>query len=203
MNQSNIRIITIMASLALIGLIAIQIYWVNSAIALGEERFEQSVNEALNNVVKRMEKKEAAVKVTRKFNFRKQGMRFFGPSKAASLIKDTMCDDKQCYDLKKNNVNVKIVEDFASDSNGVITKRTRQKDYSSDTMSTLMEQKIGNDGPTFFQQLETSQNWLSKKSDMMNDIFDELVSINVYNGYGGKLDTMLLDSILKDRKSVV
>ncbi|MFL5765066.1 MAG: sensor histidine kinase [Bacteroidia bacterium] len=197
MNQRNVRSITIIASLAMIGLIISQVYWVKNAVALSEERFEQSVNEALNNVVKRMEKHQAAVKVTRKFNFRKQGMRFFGPSKTtASLIKDTICDDKQCYNLKKNNVNVKIIEDFASDSNGVITRRTRQKDYSSDTMSTALEQKIGHDGPTFFQQLENGQDWLSNKSDMMNDIFDELVSINVYNGYDGSVDTVLLDSIL-------
>jgi two-component system phosphate regulon sensor histidine kinase PhoR len=190
--------ITIMASLAMLGLIAIQVYWVKNAIALGEERFEQSVNEALNNVVKRLEKKQAAVKVTRKFNFRKQGIRFFGSSKTpTSLIKDTICDDKQCYKLNNNHVNVKIIEDYASDSNGVIVKRTRQKDYSGDTLSTVMEQKIGNDGPSLFQQMETSPNWLSKKSDMMNDIFDELVSINVYNGFEGKTDTLLIDSVLK------
>lgn len=58
-----------MASLALIGLIAIQVYWVNNAISLGEDRFEQSVNEALNNVVYRLEKFKAAAKITQKFNF--------------------------------------------------------------------------------------------------------------------------------------
>ncbi|MBL0328144.1 MAG: HAMP domain-containing histidine kinase [Bacteroidetes bacterium] len=32
---------------------------------------------------------------------------------------------------------------------------------------------------------------------MVNDIFDELVSVNVYNGFSQKVDTVLLDSILK------
>jgi len=32
----------------------------------------------------------------------------------------------------------------------------------------------------------------------VNDIFDELVSINVYNDYKQKIDTLLLDSILKE-----
>jgi two-component system phosphate regulon sensor histidine kinase PhoR len=197
MNKGNIRIITIMASLALLGLIAIQVYWVNNAVTLGEERFEQTVNEALGNVVKRLEKKQAAVKVTRKFNFRKQGIRLFGSPKSNSFIKDSVCDDKQCYNLKANNVNVKIIEDYMADSNGVIVKRSRQKDYSSDTMSTVLEERAKNDGPSFFQQLESGQDWLSRRSDMMNDIFDELVSINVYNGYDGKIDTLLIDSVLK------
>src|ERR1700746_3237571 len=77
MNKNSIRITTVVASLALMGLIAIQIYWVNNAISLGKQRFEQSVNEALSNVVSRIEKLQAAAKITKKFNFRKQGIRWF------------------------------------------------------------------------------------------------------------------------------
>src|ERR1043165_5696160 len=104
MNKGNIRIITIMASLALLGLVAIQVYWVNNAVTLGKEGFERSVNEALNNVVKRMEKQQAASKVTRRFNFRKQGIRFFGPSKeSVSLLADSI-SDKKTYTLKNDHV---------------------------------------------------------------------------------------------------
>jgi two-component system phosphate regulon sensor histidine kinase PhoR len=192
-----------MASLALLGLIAIQIYWVNNAIILGKQRFEQSVNEALNNVVKRMEKQQAAARITKKFNFRKQGIRWFSPSKGSvgstgstGMISDSLSDKKN-YQLQHNNVNVKIFEEYASDSNGVMVKKTRQKDYSSDTASSNFDERIRNDGPSFFQQFGSSQDWVSHKSSMVNDIFDELVSINVYNGYNHKTDTVLLDSVLK------
>ena len=100
MNKGNIRIITIMASLALLGLIGIQIYWVNNAVTLGEQRFEQSVNEALNNVVLRMEKYQAAAKITQKFNFRKQGIvtaKMLGlGQKQKDLVCDSMVDNKEC-----------------------------------------------------------------------------------------------------------
>src|SRR4051812_23154477 len=96
MNKSNIRVITIMASLALIGLIAIQAYWVDNAITLSKDRFEQSVNEALNNVVYRLEKHMAAARITKKFNFRKQGIRFFSPSDSLkpsnSFIEESLRD---------------------------------------------------------------------------------------------------------------
>lgn len=197
MNKSNIRIITIMASMALLGLIAIQIYWVNNAVTLGEQRFEQSVSEALNNVVKRMEKQQAAARITKKFNFRKQGIRWFSPSKEAPRLVSDSLSDKKSYSLQNNNVNVKIVEEYASDSNGIVVKRIRQKDYSSDTASTNFDERIKNDGPSFFQQFETSPDWISHKNTMVNDIFDELVSINVYNGYDKKTDTLLLDSVLR------
>jgi two-component system, OmpR family, phosphate regulon sensor histidine kinase PhoR len=203
MNKNNIRIITIMASLALMGLIAIQIYWVNNAIVLGEERFEQNVNEALNNVVAHLEKQQTAAKVTKRFNFRKQGMRWFSPAgnskRNSHLVPDSL-GDKHNYALEKSNVNVKIVEDFAADSNGVIVKRTKEKNYTSDSTSHNFDARTENDGPAFFQQFGASQaneNWISHKNAMVNDIFDELVSINVYNDYNRKIDSVLLDSIMK------
>jgi two-component system phosphate regulon sensor histidine kinase PhoR len=203
MNKSSIKTITAVASLALIGMIAIQIYWVNNAVALGKERFEQSVNEALTNVVSRMEKLQAAAKITKKFKFRKQGIRWFtsdGSNKGHTKFVSDTIGDHHPFSLQKDKVNVKIVEDYAADSNGVIVKRTRQKDYSSDTTSANFDDRVKNDGPSFFQQFgggETNQNWISHKSAMVNDIFDELVSINVYNDYNHKTDTLLLDSILR------
>ncbi len=202
MNRGNIRIITIMASLALVGLVAIQIYWVNNAVTLGEQRFEQSVNEALNNVVLRMEKQSAAAKITQKFNFRKQGIITASvkgiTSKSKEFVCDSMNDNKNCI-IRNNNVNVKIIEEYSTDSNGVVVKKMRQKEYSSDTSSGNFHNRVQNDGPAFFHQFasESNQNWISHKNAMVNDIFDELVSVNVYNGFNQKVDTVLLDSILK------
>ncbi len=202
MNRGNIRIITIMASLALVGLVAIQIYWVNNAVTLGEQRFEQSVNEALNNVVLRVEKQSAAAKITQKFNFRKQGIITASvkgiTSKSKEFVCDSMNDNKNCI-IRNNNVNVKIIEEYSTDSNGVVVKKMRQKEYSSDTSSGNFHNRVQNDGPAFFHQFasESNQNWISHKNAMVNDIFDELVSVNVYNGFNQKVDTVLLDSILK------
>jgi hypothetical protein len=39
--------------------------------------------------------------------------------------------------------------------------------------------------------------WFSKRKDLMNDVFDELVSVNIYNDYNDKIDTLLVDSLLK------
>jgi two-component system phosphate regulon sensor histidine kinase PhoR len=203
MNKNNVRTITVMASLALAGLIAIQIYWVKNAVVLGEERFEQSVNEALNNVVSRMEKRLAAAKITEKFNFRKQGIRWLStqsPTRGGVNLSTDSLGDKNNLSLQKNNVNVKIVEEYATDSNGVVVKKIRQKNYSSDSSSSNFDARIQNDGPTFFQQFGSeaaNKNWMSKKNTMVNDIFDELVSVNVYNGYNHKTDTLLLDSVLR------
>jgi two-component system, OmpR family, phosphate regulon sensor histidine kinase PhoR len=198
MNKSNLGIITIMASLALIGLITIQVYWINNSVEIGKERFEQSVNEALNNVVLRMEKHRAAAQITRKFNFRKQGMRYYAPDD--SLKNGLSLSEKQFYSLPKNKINVQVVEEFSSDSNGVVTKKARQKMYSSDSASPELKARLSTDGPRITgiqDSLELKKDWFSHQNDMVNDIFDELVSVNIYNDYDQKIDRKLLDSVLK------
>ena len=48
-------------SVALLGLISFQLYWINSALKLNKERFESNVQESLNFVVNKLEKQEAYV----------------------------------------------------------------------------------------------------------------------------------------------
>ncbi|HET6228067.1 MAG TPA: HAMP domain-containing sensor histidine kinase [Bacteroidia bacterium] len=203
MNKNNIRIITTIASLALAGIIVIQVYWVKNAIDLGKDRFEQSVNEALNNVVYRLEKHAAAAQIRKKFNFRKQGIRFFSPvdslKYSCSFIPDSL-SDLQSFSAKKKKTNLQILEEYTADSNGVVIKKMRQKNYCCDTTSKNLETRLEQEGPFSlhqFDSLKIGTEWLSHKNNMVNDIFDELISINIYNGQNPKIDTMLLDSIIR------
>ena len=204
MNKNNVKIIAIVASLALMGLILIQAYWINNAIILNKNRFEQDVNEALDKVVAMMEKKQAASKISKKFNFRKQGVRWFAP--ADSTIRATTSvsskSDRTNLPIQNNNINVKIYEEYASDSNGVIVKKSRQKDYVSDSSSSELDINMHNElgVPSYIQHFNSGDlrnKWLSENKDMVKDIFDELVSINIYNDFSNKIDTLLLDSIIR------
>ncbi len=192
-----------MASLALIGLIAIQAYWVDNAITLSKDRFEQSVNEALNNVVYRLEKHMAAARITKKFNFRKQGIRFFSQNDSLKQPSNFIAEplrDKQSFSLPKEKMNIEIVEEYAADSNGVVVKKMRQKKFSSDTSSANFDRKVEKEGPASLHQFDSvniSNSWLSHKNNMAKDIFDELVSINIYSEQNSKIDTLLLDSIIR------
>ncbi|MEO6901667.1 MAG: HAMP domain-containing sensor histidine kinase [Bacteroidia bacterium] len=203
MNQNKISIITIIASLALAGLISIQIYWVNNAITLNEERFEQNVSEAMKSIVYRLEKQLTAASVTRKFNFRKQGVRWFSSpdslKQSNSFVADSLVD-KHSFSLQKKKMNLEVLEEYAADSSGVLIKKTRQKKYSSDTISNKFNQLVEAEGPTMlknFDSIGIENKWFSHKNNMVKDIFDELVSINIYNEHNSKLDTVLLDSIIQ------
>lgn len=204
MKKGSVNIITLLASIALVGLIAIQVYWINNAINVNKERFEENVSDALNKVVLRLEKMQMAAKMTKKINFRKQGIRWFTPpdslKKNSKLLRRSN-SDRRSFSLQKDRVNVKIFEEYSADSSGYIVKKTRLKNYSSDSIARNLDRRIDNDGPLSLAQLDSGEfknKWFAHKKDVVNDVFDELVSVNIYNDNNHvKLDTVKLDSIIK------
>lgn len=60
MKKYTIRWIIGLISIALLGLLCVQLYWVDNAIAMKKELFRQSVNGAMTAVVSRLEKREVA-----------------------------------------------------------------------------------------------------------------------------------------------
>ncbi len=50
MSRKKIRIITVLATLSLVGLLAVQLTWLNKAYSLEEKEFNFSVQVALNSV---------------------------------------------------------------------------------------------------------------------------------------------------------
>ena len=67
MKEKQLKIIIILMSIALAGLIAIQGYWIKNAIDLANEKFDKDVAEALLMTVSRIEKEETKDVVVRKF----------------------------------------------------------------------------------------------------------------------------------------
>ena len=208
MKPGNIKYLIVIASIALIGLIFMQLYWINKAIELKEQYFDQMVTEALNEVVHKFEKHSAAAKITKRFNFRKQGIRWLMSQDSAygatKLVADSM-GDNNVYKAASDKFNVHVYEEFSSDSNGVTVKTTRQKKYTEKLDSTnktapFNSRLTGSSlSPFAIEQLDSSDKnyqWFLHKNDMVNDIFDELVSINIYNDYNEKLDTLMLDSMM-------
>src|SRR5574344_1244266 len=60
MKKGRIYITVIIMSLSLIVLIGVQFYWIDNAIKVREANFLSSVNDAVNNVVEKLEKIELA-----------------------------------------------------------------------------------------------------------------------------------------------
>lgn len=58
MNRYKLNFVVILMSLALLGLVALQFYWINRALHLSEKHFQQSIKSALDHVVKQLERRE-------------------------------------------------------------------------------------------------------------------------------------------------
>lgn len=205
MKNNNIPLIIILVSFTLIGLIFTQLYWIKNAIAIKEEHFEQSVTEALNDIVYKLEKKSTAARITKKINFRKQGIRFAAPpdslKKGATLAMNNE-SDLGSGTIKNNQINVKLVEEFSVDSNGITTKQRQERNFIDDSLKDKSFDYFATSSINDSAQIKRltsaeQEKFFNHKSDVVNDIFDELVSINVYNDYNQKVDTLLLDSLIK------
>jgi two-component system phosphate regulon sensor histidine kinase PhoR len=59
MSRQRLIFIIVLMSIALLGLIGLQFYWINNAVHLNEAHFKQMVHEGMNNVVKSLERREA------------------------------------------------------------------------------------------------------------------------------------------------
>lgn len=59
MNKKQIRWIIALMSIALIGIISLQVYWISHDIQLKEQQFDQTVNQAMNTIVDKIETSEA------------------------------------------------------------------------------------------------------------------------------------------------
>ena len=73
MNRRLIIFVIVLIGVALIGLMSIQLYWIKSAITVKETVFVRSVNEALSNVVFRLEKIEMAERLQGQMDMMSKG----------------------------------------------------------------------------------------------------------------------------------
>ncbi len=72
MNRKGFFLIIIIMTIALIGLMVIQSYWIRSAITVKQSNFIRDVNGAISNVVYKLERIEAANQLKNRINYMQQ-----------------------------------------------------------------------------------------------------------------------------------
>ena len=209
-NRSNIRIIIALLTLALSGLIAIQIYWINNAIDLERQRFETNVANAMQNVVDLVERQEVASKVRKSFDASRQGKMFFMGIDSIISKNITRKDTTTSGLVYWNEVSpgelqtefrqlnqdgtIESVSEIRNDSTGTVEyrkrrtlKQTNGQPFFSDITSEVSSLE-GNTDPRLDR--------LMKKSGLVNDIFRELFNVNANSGIEERVNPLLIDSLL-------
>lgn len=173
MNKQNVSFISFVVSLAFLALIAIQLYWIRNDHELKVDQFALKVYDALNNTARKLEKHVYADKISKKVK-RTQGV--------------------------SDGNKVKIYSILSTDSNGVSTNLYSQKEFLRTDTSIKYNKEIPADlrNVDTAKAIENVRNELIKqKTDIVNDIYDELEIINVYKNYKPNIDKDKLDEILR------
>jgi len=186
MIRQNLSLVTILVSLALIALIAVQLFWIKNAVQLKKDEFNRKVHEALDNLVYHLEKTTTAAKIRKKIKFRKQ---VATQRSMSSLFVDSLTGKPQ------EKIVVKMLEELSIDSNGVVTTSIKEREFEGDSTQSVAE------FPSQFKETSSLEKLkmelIENRTAMFNDIFDELVSINIYKDYKPNIDSLLLDSLLR------
>lgn len=204
MNRRNIFFFSFFIGLVLLALICVQLFWISNVIRLTEKHFDQDVNDALNDVVLRFEKVSMS-KLTKKFNFRKQAVRWLSPKmdsmRDGKIVSDTNREHRMYSLQQKKQYNIKVYEELTSDSNGIVTSRLKHTYYTHDSALGGFAAGVrfeGGDAEDSSSSIDRKlQSLLQHRSDVMNELFDEFVSVNVYNDVSTRIDTMQVDSLLR------
>ena len=193
----SVAAVTIYVSIALLGLIAIQVYWIKNEISLKEDEFTNSVNHALENVAGKLEKVQYAKKIKKTFEYKKSGIRTYDVSNLKKTIKKP---DTTVKPEPTGKINYTIQEELKTDSGGSSISNLQTKTYSSDSLNnqdfSLPNNMMSQQSPASQEAEKLKIEIIQKKKEIVNEIFDELIKVNIYSSKP-KLDTFLLDSLLK------
>lgn len=225
-------------TVALIGLIGIQVYWISNAVKLRQQKFHASVNEALGDVVYQYEKLKTAESLALKMDLRNKRNRLIfqmdSLNQAIQKTQDSLLFlqyGKQGYNPAKNDLwadekgnvfllphqqlsqqfgafghpqfHISVYEEFLVDSAGTYVKRSREKHFESPHFARSKKPVYPEIADGMSMQLDSLKraqqinlHWLEKRADMVNEIFEEIVNVDLY-GQADEIDTVALDSILR------
>ena len=183
MNKKLLLFTSISFSVALLVLIWFQVYWIRKDFNVREDLFRTKVDEALNNTVAKLERLSPRGNYI-KYTKRTQGILSRNNIKGQS--------DK--------SIAFRLSEEVSVDSNGHQVSRLSIKDMANDSILKSDEMAMG-----FLAKIRASQNGpqqatndLFKNIPNGYDFFDRTSTENFYNQYNQKVDTLMLDSLLKN-----
>lgn len=176
------KLITFLAGVALLGLCVIQYYWISGAVDQKHEHFGQDVREALMQVSRKYNQHQAEQRLRRQLSYRRQS--FTNPS---------------ANNQKQGQVSV--YEEYISDSAGNITRSERKHSYPGDTIRKEMSTSITANAIASKAEapsMNPNKPDYNAPATIFRNFFDEVVHINVYNNYNNAIDTMYVDSLLRE-----
>lgn len=161
MKERKLQIITFLMLLTVIGLISIQIYWINNAYSIEEIRFEEDMRKILAEINKKIEKREAAKLIFEKFDKGKDNFVFI----SGDSIDFKWNNNNKPPKLPNRKITVKIDSDIVnlSDKQFKIIKRIND-DSNKVNQKVITNKKI--------------DSLIIGKRKLVTEVVEELITIN-------------------------
>lgn len=208
MKKQFIYILIFGISLAVMALVFIQLYWINNAIKLKEEEFHRKVNESLQNVVEKLEKKETLEKL----KSHQKGRFLFLDTAPMMESKEDFQDSGFSYMMMKDiqrtgdDIEISTIEsDGKTNQKQTIKRKTSDNELISD--KSLLDTRIKIDITKEDKQIRTKSQEPQKldsilrqrighKTAFVGDIVKSLMEVNLYESITDRITRQDIDSLL-------
>ena len=209
MNNKKIIIVIILMSLALIGLVSLQIYWVKNAIVVEEANFRRTVNEAISTVITKLEKNE----INENFNKHKQKTYLY---KTIDSLNRIIFRFQQLYPgiedeaiVNRANKNTNKIE-IASwkningettlhyDTNITIEGTENLPEINESSDNELKKHKIDIEKSILkeYSEVKNTREKLLKQSSLVEDFFIDVFNVGRFKPIENRINPFLLDSLI-------
>jgi two-component system, OmpR family, phosphate regulon sensor histidine kinase PhoR len=211
--KRNLVIVVFLMVVALTGFIFLQGYWIRNAIALKDANFERGVNEAISDVIYKLEKMEVANRIRQKMYHNRQGTKLFNLIDSINRVfnkeieskkPDTNQPGQKIFNITSEKVNVVVLQEHT----GEIIKRY-------DTSVVTITKKgdpnghwqIFSESPGFnftpdsnstdnLIYLENTIDRYLDKTHLVNDVFEDMFNMKHYDAIENRLNFIVLDSMI-------
>lgn len=206
-------------SIAVFILFGIQYYWMQNAITLREANFSRGVEEAMSNVIYKLEKMDVANKIRSKMYRSIQGRKILKSIdsinnilskeivsvKSVSDSADSADISENIFNVTNDKFNVLVLQERsgakvkAFDTTIVTIKRLPSLNPKSSVLNEMPFLSDGIDSVLSkeFKGVEKSINQYLYKTSLLNDVFDDLFKFKYYDAIENRLNFILLDSLIK------
>lgn len=192
MKERRIKIIVSIVALSVVGLIAIQIFWLINVIKIEEERFDRKVNDALRGVAEKIDREEAAQGVIRKIEHLSRP-----PDRSKAIKKPSsgiMVRDS-IYSIALVRADSSKEQDFNFQFN-YFSEGKDSADIRVFRVDSSSQKKIIVGNRVSWKQKIDS--FVVKRSELVQDVVTDIIRINVGKKIEERIDETRLENILAE-----
>lgn len=209
MSRKIISLVIALITVALIGLVGIQIYWIKNALAVKEANFDRSVNEALTNVVYKLEKLEVANRIRNRINAGSRNVSLYSTidslnnmflKEMESMTHDFNIQKASYINYTSKHVSIEYTETIPG--NGSIKVDTNLVTISNKDTSVKQEVRPVSVPEYYFpsnhfDSISDKIDKFLKKSFLVSDVFEEMFNYNASPNIKERINSEKLDSLIK------